>query len=249
MNSNGDSPTPEEDNRVSVLLSPPRLGTPLTKTPCSAALSHDLKVVQKSFHDNSDVRRFMRIKPIPRERHWRQLPQAHVNNGTFPKVLGLDALFYRFASEISYCQRLSNIVPPDVPAALSTDLQCLSPPWVLGHLPENLPFASRQRHSYPTTGYLPDPESFSCARDSAYAMWAGTTRWGTGDPGRLLQFYKRSARNTESQRTTSYLFHCRITSFTRCQRRYAASSTSLHQNGGSPTAGPRLTCSYLSPLS
>jgi hypothetical protein len=194
MNSNGDSPTPEEDNHVTVLLSPPRLGTPLARTPCSAALSHDLEVVQKSFHNISDVRRLMRIKPIPLERHWRQLRQAHVNNGTIPKVLGLDALFYRFASERSYCQRLSNLVPPDVPAALSTDLLCLSLPWVSGHWPDNLPFVSRQRHSYPTTGDLPDPEDSSCARDSAYSLWAGTTRWGTGEPGRLLQEIRKEHR-------------------------------------------------------
>jgi hypothetical protein len=194
MNSNSDSPASEEDNRVSVLLATPRLNTPLARTPCSAALSHDLEVVQKSFHNISDVRRLMRIKPIPRERHWGQLRQAHVNNGTIPKVMGLDALFYRFASERSYCQRLSNLVPPDVPAALSTDLLCISPPWVSGHWPDNFPFASRQRHSYPTTGDLPDPEDSSCARDSASALWAGTTRWGTGDPGRLLQEIRKEHR-------------------------------------------------------
>ena len=61
MTSHGESPTPKEDDCVSVLLTPPRLGTPLARTPCSAALSHDLDVVQKSFYDISDVRRFMRI--------------------------------------------------------------------------------------------------------------------------------------------------------------------------------------------
>jgi hypothetical protein len=60
MNSNGGSPTPKEDKRVSVLMTPPRFGTPLARTPCSAALSHDLEVMQKSFHNISDVRRLMR---------------------------------------------------------------------------------------------------------------------------------------------------------------------------------------------
>jgi hypothetical protein len=194
MNSNGDSPTPEEDTRVSLLFTSPRLDTPLARTPCSAALSHDLEVIRKAFPNISDVRRLMRIKPIHRERHWRQLRQAHINNGVIPKELGLDALFYRFASERSYCQRLSNLVPPSGPVALSTDLLCLSPPWVSGRWPDNLPFASRQRHSYPTSGDLPDPEDSTCARDSAYALWVGTTRWGTGEPGRLLQEIRKEHR-------------------------------------------------------
>jgi hypothetical protein len=194
MNSNGDSPTPEEDTRVSLLFTSPRLDTPLARTPCSAVLSHDLEVIRKAFANISDVRRLMRIKPIHRERHWRQLRQAHINNGVIPKELGLDALFYRFASERSYCQRLSNLVPPSGPVALSTDLLCLSPPWVSGRWPDNLPFASRQRHSYPTSGDLPDPEDSTCARDSAYALWVGTTRWGTGEPGRLLQEIRKEHR-------------------------------------------------------
>jgi hypothetical protein len=76
MTSHGDSPTPEEDNCVSILSQPQRLGTPLARTTCSAALGHDLEVVHNAFPEISDVRRLMRIRPIPRQRHWHQLLQG-----------------------------------------------------------------------------------------------------------------------------------------------------------------------------
>jgi len=113
----------------------------------------------------------------------------------------MDCLHYRFETERDYCQRLSKLQPPPQGYVhLSTNLLCLSTPWVTGAWRNDLPLSGQVKHPYPISGDLPNPDNANFALDSAYALWASTTRWGTGNPGRLLQEIRKEARVAHSFR-------------------------------------------------
>jgi hypothetical protein len=57
-----------------------------------------------------------------------------------------------------------------------------------------------QRHSFPRTGDLADPEGSVIALDSAKALWEGSRQWKTGDPGRLLEEIRQEYRSADRYR-------------------------------------------------
>jgi hypothetical protein len=115
----------------------------------------------------------------------------------------MDVLFYRFPSEHGYCQRLNQLKPyvkRTGTVDLTVDLICLPTPWVSGQWKDTLPLDPRQRHHIPRSGYLSDPGGSNIALDSALALRNGSVRWGTGDPGRLLEEIRQEYRNAERYR-------------------------------------------------
>jgi hypothetical protein len=113
----------------------------------------------------------------------------------------MDCLHYRFPSERVYYQRLSTIkTPPEGYVNLSTELLCLTTPWFSGQWRGSLPVSIQLKHPYPTSGDFPNPEDVNCDLDSAHALWASSRRWGTGDPGRLLQDIRKLHRVANSHR-------------------------------------------------
>jgi hypothetical protein len=102
----------------------------------------------------------------------------------------MDVLFYRFPPEGGYCQRLSQLKPSTGrkgQVELSVDLLCLSTPCVSGQWRDTFPLYPRHRHPFPHSGDLTDPEGSNVALDRSLALWDGSLRGNTGDPGRLLE--------------------------------------------------------------
>jgi hypothetical protein len=63
-----------------------------------------------------------------------------------------------------------------------------------------LPLDPRHRHPFPHSGDLSDPEGSKVALDSALALWDGSVRGNTGDPGRLLEEIRHEYRYAERYR-------------------------------------------------
>jgi hypothetical protein len=115
----------------------------------------------------------------------------------------MDVLFYRFPSEQGYCQRLNQLNPHQGKRGkvdLSVEFICLSTPWVSGQWRDTLPLDPRQRHPFPRTVDLSDPEGSNVALDSAKYLRYGYLIWGTGDPGRLLEEIRQEYRNADRYR-------------------------------------------------
>jgi hypothetical protein len=76
---------------------------------------------------------------------------------------------------------------------LHTSLLWFATTWVTGAWRKSIPLSDQVKHPYTISGDLPNPDNANFALDSAYALWASTTRWGTGNPGRLLQEIRKEA--------------------------------------------------------
>ena len=166
-------------------------------------LPQNFRDLAAEFPHNLEVRRILQLTPPRQDRHWKFIRASRSVFDRIPAAMDMDALFYRFPSERSYCQRLSQLKPHggrNGKVALSVDLICLSTPWVSGQWKDTLPVDSRQRHPFPRSGDLADPDGSNVARDSALALRDGSMRWNTGDPGRLLEEIRQEYRNAERYR-------------------------------------------------
>jgi hypothetical protein len=152
---------------------------------------------------NWEVRRIAQLAPARQDRHWKFVRASRSVFDRIPEAMDMDVLFYRFPSERGYCQRLSRLKPRTGrygQVELSVDLLCLSTPWVSGHWRDTLPLDPRHRHPFPDSGDLADPEGSKVALDSALALWDGSVRGNTGDPGRLLEEIRHEYRYAERYR-------------------------------------------------
>ncbi len=166
-------------------------------------ISQNFRDLAVEFPHNLEVRRILQLTPPLQDRHWKFIRASRSVFDRIPAAMDMDALFYRFPSERSYCQRLSQLKPHggrNGKVALSVDLICLSTPWVSGQWKDTLPVDSRQRHPFPRSGDLADTEGSNVARDSALALRDGSMRWNTGDPGRLLEEIRQEYRTAERYR-------------------------------------------------
>jgi hypothetical protein len=148
-----------------------------------------------------EIRRLDRLADHKLERQWQGLRSSHYASDKIPIGLDMDCLHYRLPSERAYCQRLSTLKPPpEGYVHMSTELLCLPTPWVFVQWRESLPVSLQVKHPNPTSGYLQNPEDVTCALDSAHDLWASSRRWGTGEPGRLLQEIRKEHRVANSIR-------------------------------------------------
>jgi hypothetical protein len=152
---------------------------------------------------NWEVRRIAQLAPARQDRHWKFVRASRSVFDRIRSALDTDVLFFRFPSERGYCQRLSQLKPRTGrygQVELSVDLLCLSTPWVSGHWRDTLPLDPRHRHPFPDSGDLADPEGSKVALYSALALWDGSVRGNTGEPGRLLEEIRHEYRYAERYR-------------------------------------------------
>jgi hypothetical protein len=186
--------------------SDPRSKVPMgvvTRSRADTQLPHMFRDLVEECPRNWEVRRIAQLTPARQDRQWRFIRASRSVFDRIPASLDMDVLFYRFPSERSYCQRLSQLKPHQGKRGkvdLSVELICLSTPWVSGQWRDTLPLDPRQRHPFPRTGDLSDPEGSNVALDSAQALRDGSILWGTGDPGRLLEEIRQEYRNADRYR-------------------------------------------------
>jgi hypothetical protein len=184
--------------------------TPLRVTSAMVTSSRVTMQLHQNFSDlvsegpqNLEVRRIAQLTPVRQELHWKHIRASRSVFDRIPASLDMDVLFYRFPSERGYCQRLSQLKPyvgRDGKVALSVDLICLSTPWVSGQWKDTMPSEPRQRHPFPLSGDLADPDGSNVSRDIAFALRDGSLRCNTGDPGRLLEEIRQEYKNVERYR-------------------------------------------------
>jgi hypothetical protein len=166
-------------------------------------LPHNIFDILEECPQNWEARRIAQLPPARQDRHWKFVRASRSVFDRIPAALDMDVLFYRFPSERGYCQRLSQLKPHtgrNGKVKLSVDRICLPIPWVSGQWRDTLPLGPRHGHPFTHSGDLADQEGSNVALDSALALWDGSLRGNTGDPGLILEEIGQEYRHAERYR-------------------------------------------------
>jgi hypothetical protein len=177
-------PSAYEDNRVPVSQTPSGHVYHVLDTTPSAL--RGFNVLREKLPQHLEIRRLDRLENIDLSANGNEFALPTLPETGLP--LGWTWIVFIIAFHRNESTAASTLEPPpEGYVALSTELLCPPTPWVSGQWREGLPVNLQVKHQYPTIGDLPNTEDVSCALDSTHALWASRRRWGTGDPGRLLQ--------------------------------------------------------------
>ena len=151
--------------------------------------------IARLFTDHLEVQRFNQLPPHHRAPAWNERRKHAPCSEAVPPAWGLDALYLRHPDERSYCDRLRQLRVDDSLTSLSTDLVCLSPPWVPYRWDPPQHRIEVNRNRYPGTGDLKDPSGSDICLDSAWQLRIASIEGGTGEPGRMLTEIRKEHRD------------------------------------------------------